>query len=178
MFGMLKEALETLGKELSAAYFMSDFELAIRDAFTETFQGIEAKGCAFHYSKAVLSKVARSGFKGDYQSSPEFACLVRAIFGLAYVPLARLAEAVRNLYILAKKLDDRQAKFAVGSFPPPSRPPSRPETPVSGQFRRVIMAQKRKSDLTYSVAGADLRTKRRRRLEAVSTIDDAWNGRY
>ena len=91
---------------------------------------MKAKGCAFHYSKAVLSKVARSGFKGDYQTSPEFTCLVRAIFGLAYVPLARLAEALRNLYILAKKLDDRQAKFAVvlihyvertwinGSFPP------------------------------------------------------------
>ena len=130
MFSMLKEALETLGKELSAAYFMSDFEIAIRDAFTGTFQGIEAKGCAFHYSKAVLSKVARSGFKGDFQSSAEFACLVRAIFGLAYVPLPRLAEALRNLYILAQKLDDRQAKFAVvliryvertwvnGSFPP------------------------------------------------------------
>ena len=27
--------------------------------------------------------------------------------------LTRLVEAVRNLYILAKKLDDRQAKFAV-----------------------------------------------------------------
>lgn len=65
MFSLLKEALETLGKELSAAYFMSDFELAIRNAFTGTFQGIEAKGCAFHYSKAVLSKVARSGFKGE-----------------------------------------------------------------------------------------------------------------
>ena len=37
----------------------------------------------------------------------------KPIFGLAYVPLARLAEAVRNLYILAKKLDDCQAKFAV-----------------------------------------------------------------
>ena len=43
MFSLLKEALETLGKELSAAYFMSDFELAIRNAFTGTFQGIELK---------------------------------------------------------------------------------------------------------------------------------------
>ena len=130
MFGLLREALETLGKELSASFFMSDFEIAIRESFLGTFQGIEAKGCAFHYSKAVLSKVARSGFKGDFQSSAEFACLVRAIFGLAYVPLPRLAEALRNLYILAQKLDDRQAKFAVvliryvertwvnGSFPP------------------------------------------------------------
>ena len=77
-----------------------------------------------------MSKVSKSGFKGDYQSCGEFGNFVRAIFGLAYVPLTRLAEAVRNLFILAKRLDDRQAKFALvmieyvqktwinGSFPP------------------------------------------------------------
>ena len=34
MFSMLKEALEGRGLELSAHYFMSDFELAIRNSFT------------------------------------------------------------------------------------------------------------------------------------------------
>ena len=111
MFSLLKEALEVLGLELSATYFMSDFELAIRDSFLSTFRGIKVKGCAFHYSKAILSKVSKSGFKGDYQSCGEFGNFVRAIFGLAYVPLTRIAEAVRNLFILAKRLDDRQAKF-------------------------------------------------------------------
>ena len=346
MFSLLHKALDRLGMELSAQFFMSDFEVGIRDAFLTTFPGIEAKGCSFHFSKAILSKVGKSGFKSDYQSSPEFGSFIRAIFGLAYVPLSRLAEGVRNLYILAKKLDDRQAKFALvmihyvqktwinGSFPPetwnmyqhegqttnnhsegynarlgnkkilsqhpnfyqwletikqeleishdeaiaaaagkpPNRfrrskhkkniemreklmldlkegttalmsyqkaiggslsraerichdmddddeplpisrsstifivvptleeiqlppslsllpsasllPPSHPphpapslpppslhQTPVSGQFRRVNVGQKRKSDLSYSVAGADLRRKRRRR-EAVSSIED------
>ena len=130
MFSLLKESMEKLGLELSATHFMSDFELAIRDSFMSTFPGIEVKGCAFHFSKAILSKVSKSGFKGDYQNCAEFAAFVRAIFGLAYVPLSRLAEAVRNLFILAKRLDDRQAKFALvmieyvqktwinGSFPP------------------------------------------------------------
>ena len=99
--------------ELSAEFFMSDFEVGIRDAFLTTFPGIKAKGCSFHFSKEILSKVGKSGFKSDYQSSPEFGSFIRAIFGLAYVPLSRLAEGVRNLYILAKKLDDRQAKFAL-----------------------------------------------------------------
>ena len=58
MFGLLKEALETLGKELSAAYFMLDFELAIRNAFTGTFQGIEANGC--DYSKGCQKWVPTS----------------------------------------------------------------------------------------------------------------------
>ena len=137
MFSLLKEALECLELELSAAYFMSDFEVAIRESFLSTFPGIEAKGCAFHFAKAILSKVARSGFKGDYQSCPEFSAFVRAILGLAYVPLSRLAESIRNLYILGKRLNDRQAGFALaflkylertwinGSFPPSTWNPPR-----------------------------------------------------
>ena len=113
MFSLLKKALEAESLELSAEYFMSDFEVAIRDSFLSTFQGVEAKGCAFHFAKAILSKVSKSGFKRDYQQCPDFSAFIRATLGLAYVPLARLTEAVRNLYILAKKLTDRQVSFAV-----------------------------------------------------------------
>ena len=50
------------------------------------------------------------GFRG---SCPEFSAFVRAILGLAYVPLSRLAESIRNRYILGKRLNDRQAGFAL-----------------------------------------------------------------
>ena len=60
-----------------------------------------------------MSKVSKSGFKGDYQNCPEFSAFIRATLGFAYVPIQRLAEAIRNLFILAKKLNDRQASFAL-----------------------------------------------------------------
>ena len=85
---------------------------AIRDAFQTTFENIEAKGCVFHYTKAILGKVTKSGFKSDNENCPKFSAFVRAIFSLAYVPLSRLAEAVRNLYLFAKACEsDRQIKF-------------------------------------------------------------------
>ena len=45
MFSLLREALECLGLELSASFFMSDFEIGIRDSFSATFPGIQVKGC-------------------------------------------------------------------------------------------------------------------------------------
>ena len=106
MFGMLREALETRGLELSAEYFMSDFETAIRDSFVSHFSGIQPKGCIFHFSKAIISKVQRNGFKSDYTSGncPDFSAFIRAILGLGYVPLPRFREGIRNLYVLAKRL--------------------------------------------------------------------------
>ena len=44
MFSLLHKALDLLGMELSAHFFMSDFEIGIRDALLTTFLGIEAKG--------------------------------------------------------------------------------------------------------------------------------------
>ena len=68
MFTLLKEALDARQLEPSATFFMSDFECAIRDSFVMHFPEIEPKGCYFHFSKAIISKVARNGFKGDYTS--------------------------------------------------------------------------------------------------------------
>ena len=57
MFSMMKEALAGRGLELSALeHFMSDFEVAIRDRFTQHFPGISPKGCQFHFSKAIISQ--------------------------------------------------------------------------------------------------------------------------
>lgn len=106
MFSLLNNALEDLGLELSAKYLMSNFEVAIRDSFLSTFPGIEAKGCAFHFAKAILSKVAKSRFKTDYQQCRNFSAFIRATLGLAYSPHPRMTEALRNFYFLAKKLTD------------------------------------------------------------------------
>ena len=112
---------------------MSDFKYAIRDTFQTVFENIEIKGCVFHFTKAVLSKVNKGGFKSDYKICPKFTAFVRGICSLPYVPLSRMAEGVRNLYILAKATgDERQMKFCAvliryvekvwinGMFPPSS----------------------------------------------------------
>ena len=110
--------------------YVLDFEAAIRDSCISHFPDLEPKGCSFHFAKAILSKVSRNGFKGDYSKCPAFASFIRAIIGLSYVPPLRLKEGIRNLYILAKRLTGRQRSFSIemikyvdrtwinGHFPP------------------------------------------------------------
>ena len=61
-------ALECRGLKLSAEYFMSDFEIAIRDSFVNHFPQNEAKSCAFHFTKAKRSdneEATNFGSKGE-----------------------------------------------------------------------------------------------------------------
>ena len=116
MFSMLKEALSRRGLELSAEYFMSDFEINIRQSFMKYFPTVMVKGCIFHYAKAIVGKVNKKGFKAEFsdlKNHGAFNAFVRAILGLPYVPLIRLNEGIRNLYILCKKLHNKQRKFGI-----------------------------------------------------------------
>ena len=76
--------------------------------------------------------MSRNGFKGDYSNKKcaSFSAFVRANLGISHIPILRLKEGIRNLYVLANKLNGRQRRFSVqmikyvqktwinGSFPP------------------------------------------------------------
>ena len=94
---------------------MSDFEIAIRDSFVNHSPQNKAKSCAFHFAKAIISKVKSNGFKSDFSNTKvlEFSAFVGSILGLAYTKLSRFREAIRNLYILASRLKTgRHRRFA------------------------------------------------------------------
>ena len=66
LFSMLKECLSRRGLSLSAQYFMSDFELNIKNSFMSFFPDTECKGCLFHFAKAVVGQVNKRGFKQEF----------------------------------------------------------------------------------------------------------------
>jgi hypothetical protein len=92
MFSLVKYALADRGLSLSAEFFMSDFELNIRNSFSSLFPEVTPKGCHFHFAKAIFSKVTKNGLKSDYSDAKngKFGGFVRACIGLPYVPLDRL----------------------------------------------------------------------------------------
>ena len=116
LFSMLKECLSRRGLIMSAQFFMSDFELNIKNSFMEFFPQTEVKGCVFHFAKAVVGQVHKRGFKQDFsdvRKNGAFCGFIRAILGLPYVPLERLKEGIRNLYIICRRLTGKQQTFGM-----------------------------------------------------------------
>ena len=63
---MVKECLSRRGLTLAAQYFMSDFELNIKNSFMSFFPDTAVKGCIFHFAKAVVAQVQKRGFKQEF----------------------------------------------------------------------------------------------------------------
>ena len=80
------------------------------------FPNTECKGCLFHYAKAVVGQVNKRGFKqdiSDVKKNGTFCGFIRAILGLPQVPLQRLNQGIRNLYIICRRLTGKQRSFGI-----------------------------------------------------------------
>ena len=107
LFNGLNIALKKRDLELSAEYFMSDFETNIRKSFKEYFPEIMAKGCHFHFSKSIWGRVKKAGLQSYYSvksNDPKFGPFIRSIFGLPYVKLCDLERSVNNIKKLSNLL--------------------------------------------------------------------------
>ena len=51
---------------------LTDFEVAIQNAFLHCFPNIELKGCYFHFKHAHQGWLSRNGWKKTYRSNNEF----------------------------------------------------------------------------------------------------------
>ena len=114
-FGMLKESLEhdSRNLEISSEFFMSDFEMNIRNSWMDKFPSTIPEDCHFHFVKAIWLIVKKQGMKAEYSSSkknPRFGTLVRAVIGLPFVSINRINEAFENLKKMLKRLKGKRSK--------------------------------------------------------------------
>ena len=81
---MIRYAIKKGGLILRMTSIMSDFEVAIQTAAMEAFNGVEMRGCRFHYGQAVFRHAERE-FGKTLKSSKKFAQLVRYCLALPIV---------------------------------------------------------------------------------------------
>ena len=113
MFQGLKKALMKRELELSASYFMSDFENNIRLSFSSEFPEVQPKGCLFHFAKAIWSKVKKAGLQTYYSvksSEPKFGSFIRTILGLPFLQIEDLGRGLKNIENMGTSLTNIKCK--------------------------------------------------------------------
>ena len=82
---------------LNPETILTDFELAVINAFQEVFVGVDVHGCLFHLSQNIYRKVQEQGLQVRYSNEPEFALRIRMLAALAFVPMPNVLDAFESL---------------------------------------------------------------------------------
>lgn len=69
---------------------ITDFELALMEAVLEVFEGVQVRGCWFHYGQAIIKQAAELGLNRGYRESGVVAHIIKEIIELALLPEDRI----------------------------------------------------------------------------------------
>lgn len=99
VFNVLKEQLNGSKIEVS----MSDYEAAVINAVQKVFPEVEAKGCFFHYSKAVVKKARKLGLFNAADDTNTIRCAIKYAASLALLPRKFIVD---GMALVEDKLND------------------------------------------------------------------------
>jgi hypothetical protein len=67
-------------------HFMSDFEAALRDSFTEVYPQAEPNGCWYHFAQSIIARMKKSGLWTQLCSNMDVRRYVRFLICTALLP--------------------------------------------------------------------------------------------
>ncbi|KAG0438182.1 hypothetical protein DMUE_3245, partial [Dictyocoela muelleri] len=95
-------------------FIVIDFEMTAFSALIESFIGCKIRGCFFHFSQILYSKIQKLGLTTNYMKSSDFRECFEMILALAAVPIDKLEIEIEKLKIYINKkenLDDMKGFF-------------------------------------------------------------------
>ncbi|KAK3107398.1 hypothetical protein FSP39_013721, partial [Pinctada imbricata] len=100
---VLRHLLHVLGEAPAVISFMADFEAGIWKGLRRVFTDPTIHGCAFHWSKAVYTKVQKLGLQVAYEERDDLNKFVRRVMALPLLPADHIRPAFA--YLRSKSSD-------------------------------------------------------------------------
>ncbi|XP_076041795.1 uncharacterized protein LOC143025681 [Oratosquilla oratoria] len=98
MLSVLLRECEHRGIFPEPEYIMVDFEQAVHQAITTTFDGeVSPRGCFYHLTQATWRKLQSIGLQQYYRENEEFQKFVGMMDGLAFLPVADVKDGLAYL---------------------------------------------------------------------------------
>ena len=94
VFSALKVAIP----KFQPTQFMSNFENGLVKGATETWEGLAAVGCQFHFSQAIIRRKQKIDLSGPYKNDEDVSRAVKNLLGLSLLP----PEAIRPTFRVLK----------------------------------------------------------------------------
>lgn len=93
----LFEAVKSFDERLAPEIISADFEIAVINSLRSVFPTARLQGCFFHFTQAIMRKIAESGLKKRYETDADFALRCRYLAALAFLPVEQVVDAFERL---------------------------------------------------------------------------------
>lgn len=93
----MKKILEILPSYPKVKRIVVDFEAAMWRAFPDVLNGVEVKGCVFHWIQAVWRKVQELGLQSAYMNDDATQKYIRKLFALPFLPATHIRPMFERL---------------------------------------------------------------------------------
>jgi hypothetical protein len=83
---------------------VSDFEIAVIEAFKQMFPGIKARGCFFHFNQCIWKQIKKKDLQNAFETEASIKAWLKKLSSLAFVPQNSMRDAwlmiVNDMYHL------------------------------------------------------------------------------
>ena len=105
----MKDLATRKGLEFAPKIITSDFESGWISAVGETLPTTSINGCFFHFTQAIIRKIASMGTMKKYKEDQAFPDVVRQMIGLAFLPVNDVLTTLGS--ISNERHDEERSQF-------------------------------------------------------------------
>ena len=97
LYSKIFQDIKQIAPNFEPDIFLCDFESGLINALRQNFKNSSIHGCWFHYTQAILRRIAGDGNKKLFMKSAKFRTISKRLFSLALLPPTKIASVFNKI---------------------------------------------------------------------------------